>query len=207
MSPEPPLRALILDLGNVLVFHDNDLLFRNLGARSGLDAAEVQRRLTGPLWEDANRGHLDAEGIWRGVCTLLRTAIPYPEFAALWSSHFTENTSLLPHLERLSAHLPLVLLSNTNWMHVAWLQPRLPVLRRFRHLVLSCEVGRVKPEGAIYREALTHTGVAAEHAAFFDDVPEYVEAARGVGLQGFVFTDTEAFVRTLAPRLPEVDWT
>ena len=43
--------ALLLDLGNVLVFHDNALLFRKLGERAGLEGPEVERRLTGPAWE------------------------------------------------------------------------------------------------------------------------------------------------------------
>lgn len=202
-----PIRALVLDLGNVLVFHDNALLFGRLGERTGLSAEAVAQRLGASAWEDANRGLLDAEGIWRSTCAALDTAIPLAEFTALWSSHFTFNDSLFPVLERLADALPLVLLSNTNWLHVAWLQPRLPVLRRFKELVYSCEVGMVKPEQRIYEEALRHTGVPAAEVAFFDDVPEYVDAARLAGLQGHVFTDTASFVRTLSLRLPELSLT
>jgi hypothetical protein len=35
------MEGIILDLGNVLVFHDNALLFRKLGERAGLEGAEV----------------------------------------------------------------------------------------------------------------------------------------------------------------------
>lgn len=199
-----PIRALILDLGNVLVFHDNALLFTRLGERAGLSADEVAKRLGAGAWEDANRGLLDAEGIWRSTCAAIDTPIPLAEFTALWSSHFTFNDSLFPVLERLADAMPLVLLSNTNWMHVAWLQPRIPVLRRFKELVYSCEVGMVKPEQAIYLEALRHTGMPAAEVAYFDDIPEYVDAARLAGMQGHVFTDTASFVRTLSLRLPEL---
>ena len=35
------VKAVLLDLGNVLVFHDNALLFARLGARAGLSGPEV----------------------------------------------------------------------------------------------------------------------------------------------------------------------
>ena len=191
MTPVP--RAVLLDLGNVLVFHDNGLLFRRLGARAGLPAAEAERRLSGTSWTAANRGLLGAEGIRRDVCGSLGVDLPAEEFNPLWSSHFTVHEAVLPRVEGLVGRVKLVLLSNTNVLHVAWLRPRLPVLERFDHLVLSCEVGLVKPEPAIFKEALARVGCAPEEAAFFDDLPEYVPAANALGIRGHVFTTAEAF--------------
>jgi putative hydrolase of the HAD superfamily len=62
----PPPRTVILDLGNVLVFHDIGLLYRRLGAKAGLTQGEVEHRLAGASWTAANRGLLGAEGIRRG---------------------------------------------------------------------------------------------------------------------------------------------
>jgi putative hydrolase of the HAD superfamily len=189
----PPLRAVILDLGNVLVFHDNSLLFRRLGARAGLAPAEAERRLSGAGWTAANRGLVGAEGIRRDVCGALGVDVPAEEFNALWSSHFTVHEAVLPRVEGLVGRVKLVLLSNTNVLHIDWLRPRLPVLERFDHLVLSCEVGLVKPEPAIYQEALKHAGCAPHEAAFFDDLPEFVQAANTLGIRGHLFTTAEAF--------------
>ena len=197
MAPSPP-RAVLLDLGNVLAFHDNGLLFRRLGERAGLSADEAERRLLGAGWTAANRGTLDGEGIRADVCRALGVSIPADEFFRLWNCHFTIHEAVLPRVERLAAQVRLVLLSNTNVLHVRYLRPLLPVLERFHARVLSCEVGHVKPEAAIYREALARAGCAPHEAAFFDDIPDYVAAADALGIHGRLFTTAAAFEVQLA---------
>lgn len=188
-----PPRAIILDLGNVLAFHDNSLLFRRLGARAGLSSSETEHRLSGTGWTAANRGLLGAEGLRRDVCGSLGMELSAEEFNALWNSHFTVHEAVLPRVEGLVGRVKLVLLSNTNVLHAAFLRPRLPVLERFNHVLLSCEVGLVKPEPAFYQEALRRVGCAPGEAAFFDDVPEFVQAASALGIRGHLFTTAEAF--------------
>jgi putative hydrolase of the HAD superfamily len=188
-----PPRALIFDLGNVLVFHDNALLFTRLGLRAGLGPQEVAQRLTGAGWTAANRGLLDAEGIRKDVCGALGVDLPMEEFAPLWSSHFTVHEAVLPRVEALEGRVKRLLLSNTNALHVAYLRPKLPLLERFDAVLLSCEVGHVKPEPAFFQLALERAGCAPHEAAFFDDLPEFVEAANALGLRGHLFTDAPTF--------------
>ncbi len=199
-----PVRANAFALGNGLVVHDNAHLYRRLAERAGLSPQEATLRLTGPLWNQANRGQVDAEGLRQGVCNLLGVDIPDAEFFELWSSHFTPNPSLFPHLETLAGQVPLVLLSNTNVLHIAWLRPRLPVLERFRHLLLSYEVGLVKPERAFFEEALRRAGTRPEETLFFDDMREYVDAALALGMRAHVFTDTESWVEFMRREAPEL---
>ena len=186
--------TVIFDLGNVLVFHDNELLFRRLGERSGMSGADVAEALRErTLWEGTNRGWLDAAGIHREVCRALGLDIDAEEFAGLWSCHFRINEPVLPLVDGLVGKVKLVLLSNTNALHTAYLRPRLPLLERFDHLLFSNEVGLVKPEREFYEEALARASAAAHATAFFDDHPPFVEAARALGIHGYVFRDTEEF--------------
>lgn len=188
-----PPRVLIFDLGNVLVFHDNALLFARLGQRAGLGPQEVAQRLTSAGWTAANRGLLDAEGIRKDVCSALGVELPMEEFAPLWSSHFTVHHAVLPRVEALEGRVKRVLLSNTNALHVAFLRPKLPLLKRFDAVLMSCEVGHVKPEPAFFQLALERAGCAPHEAAFFDDLPEFVEAANALGIRGQLFTDAPTF--------------
>jgi putative hydrolase of the HAD superfamily len=49
-------------------------------------------------------------------------------------------------------------------------------------LVLSCEVGALKPAPEIYRYALDHLGVPAARAVFVDDQPSYCAGAAELGI-------------------------
>ncbi len=190
--------AVILDLGNVLVFHDNDVLFRALAERAGLDPRAVGQAIgSEPLSAGTNRGWLDRASMYREICAALSLDVPEEEFQALWSCHFTVHDAVLPMVESLLGRVPVLLLSNTNVLHMDFIRPRLPLLERFDHLLLSYEWGLVKPEPAFYQAALRSAGVRPERAAFFDDVAAYVHAARQLGIHGFVFTDAPAFARQL----------
>jgi hypothetical protein len=94
--------AVIFDLGNVLILHDNALLFRGLGEQAGLGGDAVGRLLLGdPLWQEANLGRLDGEGIRRNVCRALGIDLPAPRFRELWSCHFTLNGPMIRLVESL----------------------------------------------------------------------------------------------------------
>lgn len=192
--PRPPLDAVFLDLGNVLVFHDNDLLNRRLSEQAG-GAAHPAPVIPEPLWERINRGTLDREGIRREVCAALGVQLSPERFFEVWNCHFEVHRAVLPQVEALAAQVKLVLLSNTNALHFEYLRPQLPVLERFHALVLSFQVGAVKPEPRIFEEALARAGCAPERAAFFDDVADYAQAASRLGLHGRVFTTAAAFAR------------
>jgi len=196
---QPQVDAVILDMGNVLIFHDNDVMFRAFAQRSGLEAAEVERRLgQRGLWEAINRGHLDSEGIWREVSRALEVSIPAPEFAQLWSCHFTVHDAVMPHVRALKGKVKRVLLSNTNALHVEYCRRELPILEDLDALLFSNEAGLVKPEREFYEKAAQAAGVPAARCVFFDDVETYVTAARNAGLQARVFTTAEQFQKDLA---------
>jgi putative hydrolase of the HAD superfamily len=50
-------------------------------------------------------------------------------------------------------------------------------------VVLSCDVGIAKPDPGIFEAALDAIDVPAEHAIFVDDVPEFLDGARALGIR------------------------
>jgi len=190
------IRTVILDLGNVLVFHDNARLAQNLAQAVGVSVSLVEgwaRRNNDAI----NLGRLDGAGIHRSFVQEVGQ-VSLEGFAALWSSHFTIHGAVLPIVEALSSRVKLALLSNTNALHVEFLRPRLPVLERFDALLFSNEVGLAKPDPAFFREALRRTGIGPEEAIFFDDLREYTQAAESVGIRAYLFTTADSFRANLS---------
>jgi putative hydrolase of the HAD superfamily len=195
--PPALVDAVILDLGNVLVFHDDRLLLENLAALGPRTPEAVRAALAG-VWEPCNRGRLAGPALRDAVATAAGASFDDDAFAAVWSSHFRVHHEVLPLVEGLLGRVKLLLLSNTNATHVAWVRGQLPLLDRFDDLVLSYELGLAKPDPAIFVEAIRRAGTAPERTAFFDDVDRYVAAASALGIRGHLFTDAARFRHQLS---------
>jgi glucose-1-phosphatase len=192
------ISAVILDLGNVLAFHDNEKLFTELARAFHTTREAMRERLDGGLWDRVNRGLLPGDALRRELVQRLEHDVSAPDWFALWNCHFTIHYAMVREVEALVGQVRLVLLSNTHDQHIAFLRPQLPVLERFDGLVLSYEVGHLKPEPQIYQRALMLAQVPPQQAVFFDDVERYATAAQALGLHGRVFTTADQFVRDLS---------
>ena len=78
---------------------------------------------------------------------------------------------------------PLFCLTNFASEKFALMRRRFDVFALFDGIVVSSEVGLIKPDPAIFRHLLDRFGLAAESCLFIDDVEANVAAARGLGMQ------------------------
>jgi len=126
--------------------------------------------------------------------------MPPEEFCDTFNCIFTD--TLVPEslLETLAARYRLVLLSNTNAIHFPWIRERYPLLRHFHDLVLSYEVKAMKPDPEIYRAAVAKAGCRPEECFYTDDIAQFVEGARAVGIDAVQFVDAAQLERELRAR-------
>jgi len=194
------IQAVFLDLGNVLAFHDDHVLFRRMSKWGGADPEDIRKRML-ELWDSINRGTLAGDDLRRQVCRAAGAETPMAAepFFELWNCHFRIHREVLPMVEALFGQVKVFLLSNTNEMHWRFIRPLIPQFARFDGLVISCDLLLAKPDPEIFQVALAQAGARAEEAAYFDDVPRYVEAAAALGIQARVFTDAPNFRKQLAP--------
>jgi glucose-1-phosphatase len=184
-----PYKAVIFDLGRVLVHFDFRRGYRALEGHCPYSAAEIPARLASTgLVERFETGLVEPQEFVDRLCAILDLDVDYDRFCAIWSCIFTE--ALIPEslLAGIAARYRLLLLSNTNAIHFEMLRANYaPLLRHFHELVLSYEVGAMKPQPAIYAKAIERAGCRPEECFFTDDIAEYVAAARRAGIDAVQF--------------------
>lgn len=196
------IRTLIFDLGRVIVPFDFRRGYEAMSRRCGLPPDEVRSRLASDgLVRAFESGAMGVREFHRRVQELLETDVPFDEFREIWFSIFLPETLISDEfLEKLHSRRRTVLLSNTNALHFEMIRERYPILRHFDAFVLSCEVGAMKPDPRIYEAALAAAGCAPGECFYTDDIPEFVEAARRIGIDAVVFQNQEQLERELAAR-------
>jgi putative hydrolase of the HAD superfamily len=200
------IRALIFDLGKVIVPFDFARGYQAMEGLCGIPAADIPKRIgSTDLVIRFETGLVEPRDFVTELTTMLGLQVDYDRFCEIWSSIFLPDT-LIPDavLERLSERYRMVLLSNTNAIHFAMIRERYPFLRHFDELVLSHEVKAMKPSPAIYREAIARAGCAAGECFFTDDIAAYVEGARKEGIDAEQFVSLEKLEKDLRTR--GVEW-
>lgn len=190
------IRALVCDLGNVLLHFDHRLIVHRLAGNmpTGRMDAEFEQRFW-PTVHDFERGRIDTDTFLTDAAALLGSdrAVTKEEFRLLWADIFWPNEELIALLAALRSHIALVLLSNTNPLHIQFASHRFPALfSLFDAAVYSYEAGTVKPDPAIYQTALARAGVAPEHTLYFDDIAAYVDAAAALGMHAYQYVSVAA---------------
>ncbi|MBO9361724.1 MAG: HAD family phosphatase [Thermoflexus sp.] len=186
-------RAVIVDFGGVLV-RTEDLSHRERLARElGMSREELEALIfASDLSLRAQRGEILEPAFWRALGE--RLGITDPEALRQLRGRFFAgerlNEPLVEALRRWKDRIPLGLISNA-WSGLRELLRQLGLLELFDVVVISAEVGLLKPDPRIYWRALEGLGLPPEATAFLDDLPENVRAARALGMHGILFRDPE----------------
>lgn len=193
------IRAVIFDIGRVLIRVDVARAMDGLGAGLKLAPEELWAAIEkDPSWKDWQEGRMTARDYHLQLTKRLSSSLPFDKFADAWNLALDpkplQDTSLF---ERLAKRYRLALLSNTDPVHVAHMEPHYEFFRFFPTRIYSCVVGASKPNPLIYREALRACRVQASEAVYIDDIPAYVEAAKSLGMAGIVYKSPEQLAADL----------
>lgn len=189
--------TVIFDLGGVLVSVDFARACARLQAAGGAPPARVLELIAqGEDKAGFDTGRLGPQEFAARFCAAIGVRLPYAEFAKIWCDIFEEQQEVTALLDEISAKADLLLLSNTDPLHLQYIRSRYGFLAKFRQLVLSYELGQAKPAPQIYERAIGLCA-AGSRLIYFDDVAEYVAAARACGLPAEQFVDAAKLRRDL----------
>jgi HAD superfamily hydrolase (TIGR01509 family) len=187
--PPARLRAIIFDIGRVLVQVDVARAMQGLASGSTLSPSEFWSAIEkDPSWPDWQEGRMAPHDWYLHLTKRLGGSLTFEQFTEVW------NRALDPtpihedaFLEKLSKRYRLALLSNTDPIHVRHLEATYRFFAFFPTRIYSCSVGASKPNPLIYSAALRALKVSAGEALYIDDIAAYVEAARRLGMSGVQF--------------------
>ena len=179
------IQAAGFDLGGVVIEISMDRTIRAWSEATGLAPEAIRGRLEDrTAYHRFERGEIDAETFRRGVCESLGRRLSREEFDRGWNALLggpIEGAEAL--LANLARRLRLVLLTNTNCIHAAaWRRTCRKVLAPLERVFTSYEMGCRKPEPACFRRVLDYLALPPDEVLYFDDAPENVAAAAGVGM-------------------------
>jgi glucose-1-phosphatase len=182
-APATPsaIRAVLFDIGNVLLRFDFSLALKAVAAHSKIHdpveiMASIERVKIG--FED---GKIDRPGFLRAAFDVLSYAGTEADFIAAWEDIFEPNAPMISLVEKLHSRLPLYLLSNTSDIHRDYVFRQYPFFACFTAGVYSYEVKASKPGREIFEIACRDLALDPSSTFFIDDLLPNIETARSLG--------------------------
>ena len=184
------VRAVFFDLGGVVIRTEYQAPREYLAERLNTTYEDLNRIVfESDTSRRASIGELTTEAHWEAVTR--KVGRPASEAGIIRQEFFAGDIvdiELLDFIRSLRPRCKTGVISNA-WPDLRQYLTEKKAVDAFDALVISAEVGIMKPEPKIYQMALEKLGVTAPEAAFVDDTPVNVDAARALGMQGVLFRE------------------
>jgi len=185
--------VIVFDLGNVLIPFDYKIMTNRLNKVSpGLgETFLAEYKNNYHIHRSYESGAMTDHQFIDKMLKILGHKIDSETFCRFFSEIFRVNQNVAELLPQLKKRYKLILLSNTNSIHKKYGWEKFDFLKHFDHLVLSHEVGAVKPDEKIYHAVETVSGFPPQLHLFIDDVKEYCDSAIKFGWDAINFISYE----------------
>lgn len=141
-------------------------------------------------------GRISMQQFFDGLSEM--SGIPAEEIKTDFSTHSTLNTALIELIKALKKKYKIVLLSNASSHYLRSIIKKDGLDPYFDEIIVSGEIGLIKPDREIFEFALDKARALAEKTVFIDDRSVNVEAAEKLGITGLVFSDMHQLRADLA---------
>jgi len=192
------IKTIIFDLGAVLIHIDPIKSINTLAERVHIPPQKMLDLLyNSKYYREYERGLIDDRAFYRGILNEVKGDYDFKTFKDLWNNIFTPNKPMFELLPKLEKQYQLVMISNTNKMHIDYIRQHIPLFDHFNHLFFSYEVGFAKPDHKIFKFALKESGSTPQQCFYIDDMYDHVRAASDLGIHAYVFTTYERLMNAL----------
>ena len=198
------MTRVIFDVGGVLIDWNPRHLYRKLfGGDSDGALERFLAEVCTPEWnlrQDAGRPFAEA------VAELTERFPDHADLIAAYDARWEEmvpgaHDETIDIVRELKAQgTPLYCLTNFSREKFPLIRRRFDVFDLFDGIVVSAEIGMVKPEPAVYRYLIERFGLEAPACLFVDDVEANVGAASSFGMQAVRYLSGRQLRRDLRMR-------
>lgn len=182
-------KAVIFDFGRVLGNFDKLAACKQFAESSPYSAEEIfQIIVNGRLEQMLESGQMSETAFCNELlyrCKVEKLTVP--DVRRIWGNICTPNPAIDPVIDELMRqNTPIGVLSNTNSIQWDFIED-IPVIRKLiaygASFTLSYQIKACKPDRIMFETALTRLGMQPDETLYLDDIIEFVEAARGVGMK------------------------
>ena len=200
------LTTLVLDIGNVICDWNPDGLVATAFDKEEDRGAALDVTVRNPDWLALDRGDISVEEATKRAQS--RTTLDPAGIAKIYANLCTSLTALpstMTAMHKAKEHdIPIYILSNMQahaWEH---LSKTYDCWDACAGVLVSCDVGLIKPDSAIYQCLCDTFSLAAEECVFVDDMAENIVAAKEFGMQGVQLTDKHAGGKVVDDLITEI---
>ena len=196
------IRAVVFDLGKVLVDFDYDIAAPRIAARSHMSPRELIGFLAKcPLLVQYETGLLTSDEFYRQISAATGFAGDFAEFSGFFGDIFTPIEPMISlHATLRRNRVPTYVFSNTNDLAIRHIRRAFPFFEHFDGFIFSYEHRCMKPDPKLYEVAERVSGLSGADLLYLDDREENVAAGAARGWQTILHRDpaeTRALVQKL----------
>ena len=194
-----PIKAILWDIGGVLVRTMDRTPRTHLAERLGVTYAQLEETVfSGGMGTMAQLGVISSDDQWHWAARTL--GIPENEIEGFQEAFFGGDqldTGLVDAIRSFHASYRTGIISNALDNTRRMLAERWRITDAFDLIILSAEVGVMKPDARIFQMALEGLSVAPEETVFIDDSLHNVQGAQSVGLHAIHFHSPQQVLEEL----------
>lgn len=200
-AKEKCYETIVFDLGNTLIKFDHAISARKLANLFKIDQKKIY-----DMFFDSTLTHAFEKGLISGrefhaqASKMLNIALPYKDFVAIWNDIFWEDDAMCALARQLKYFYTLFLMTNINRLHFDYLMSKFSIMKIFDEIIPSFVVGSMKPDRAIFDDAVRRAHGKRHSMLYIDDRDDLVKEASRLGIDSIRFEGVEPLKRELRKR-------
>lgn len=192
-------KAVIWDLGGVIVRTLDQSGRVHWEEKLGLPSRKLEEFVfEGEMGRKAELGQASSDDVWNWVIEQLELPSDLRKNLErdFWKGDQVDR-ELIQFIHGLHPEFKIGLLSNA-WLDLRdALENTWHIADAFDEIVISAEVGMLKPDARVYKLVLDRLNAKPEESVFVDDFPDNVAGARAVGMQAIHFQNPTQTIQAL----------